>query len=65
MNAVSPGFIETDMSEGVADEALLGMIPSGRLGTPDDVASAVRFLAGEASGYITGQVLGVNGGLYT
>ena len=65
VNAVSPGFIETEMSEGLAHEALLGMIPSGRLGSPADVASAVRFLAGETSGYITGQVLGVNGGLYT
>ena len=65
VNAVSPGFIETDMSEGLAEDALLGMIPCGRLGSPDDVAAAVCFLAAEQSSYITGQVIGVNGGLRT
>jgi len=65
VNAVSPGFIQTEMSEGLAEEELLNMIPSGRLGEPNEVAAAVRFLASESAGYITGQVLGVNGGLYT
>ena len=65
VNAVSPGFIQTEMSEGLAEEELLNMIPSGRLGAPEEVAAAVRFLASESAGYITGQVLGVNGGLYT
>ncbi|RME41513.1 MAG: SDR family oxidoreductase, partial [Deltaproteobacteria bacterium] len=45
-------------------EEMSGQIPLGRLGTPEDVAAAVSFLASEAAGYITGQVLGVNGGLY-
>ena len=65
VNAVSPGFIKTNMSDGLAEETLLAMIPSGRVGSPEDVAAAVRFLASEGAGYVTGQVLGVNGGLYT
>jgi 3-oxoacyl-[acyl-carrier protein] reductase len=67
VNAVAPGFIETDMT-GVLPaelkEKLLGSIPLKRLGQPQDVAAAVRFLASEEAGYITGQVLGVNGGMY-
>ncbi len=67
VNAVTPGFIETAMTEAMTDKAreeMSGQIPLGRLGTPEDVAAAVSFLASEAAGYITGQVLGVNGGLY-
>ncbi|GAB4165464.1 MAG: 3-oxoacyl-[acyl-carrier-protein] reductase [Geothermobacteraceae bacterium] len=67
VNAVTPGFIETSMTEAMTDKARAEMssqIPLGRLGTPEDVASAVAFLASEAAGYVTGQVLGVNGGLY-
>ncbi|MCX7036832.1 MAG: 3-oxoacyl-ACP reductase FabG [Proteobacteria bacterium] len=66
VNAVAPGFIDTDMTRGL-DEAqrsvLLGQIPAGRLGSPDDIAAAVLFLASPAAAYITGQTLAVNGGM--
>lgn len=65
-NVVAPGFIETDMTaelpEG-AKEALFGRIPLGRFGTPEDVAGVVRFLAGPAATYMTGQVIVVDGGM--
>jgi len=67
VNAVAPGFIDTDMTQGLAPELkerILAAIPLERLGTPDDVAAAVRFLASEEAGYITGHVLNVNGGMY-
>jgi 3-oxoacyl-[acyl-carrier protein] reductase len=67
VNAITPGFIVTDMTDGLSDkvkEELQGQIPLGRLGEADDIANAVGFLASEAAGYITGQVLGVNGGMY-
>ena len=67
VNAVSPGYIETDMTKGLSDELkakILGQVPLGRIGQPDDVAHAVKFLAGEEAAYITGQVLAVNGGMY-
>jgi 3-oxoacyl-[acyl-carrier protein] reductase len=67
INAVAPGFIETDMTANLSDELkkkMLEHIPLKRIGRPEDVASAVRFLAGEEAGYITGHVLDVNGGLY-
>jgi 3-oxoacyl-[acyl-carrier protein] reductase len=66
VNAVAPGFIDTEMTQGVAAgarEQLLNEIPLGRVGTVDDVAAAVRFLASPEAAYITGQVLHVNGGL--
>jgi 3-oxoacyl-[acyl-carrier protein] reductase len=66
VNAVAPGFIDTAMTQGLpADvkETLQKQIPLGRLGQPADVAEAVCFLASEAAGYITGQVLHVNGGM--
>jgi 3-oxoacyl-[acyl-carrier protein] reductase len=65
-NAVAPGFIETEMTAALTDEArtaLLGQIALGRLGTADDVAGVVRFLAGPAAAYITGQVIVVDGGM--
>ena len=65
VNAVSPGFIDTDMSEGLDTDELVKMIPAGRLGSPDDVAGVVSFLASDQASYVTGQVIGVNGGLYT
>jgi 3-oxoacyl-[acyl-carrier protein] reductase len=65
VNAVSPGFIDTDMSQGIDADEMAKMIPAGRLGTPEDVASVVSFLASAGAGYVTGQVIGVNGGLYT
>jgi 3-oxoacyl-[acyl-carrier protein] reductase len=66
-NVVAPGMIETDMTAALderAREALRGRIPMGRLGTADDVAGAVRFLASDEASYITGQVVSVNGGMY-
>jgi 3-oxoacyl-[acyl-carrier protein] reductase len=66
VNAVAPGFIDTDMTKGLPAEqkqALLTQIPAGRLGSPEDIAAAVAFLASPAAGYITGQTLSVNGGM--
>ena len=66
-NAVAPGFIGTAMSEKMTDaarESLSGQIPLGRLGTPDDVAAAVAYLASDEASYVTGTVLNVSGGLY-
>jgi 3-oxoacyl-[acyl-carrier protein] reductase len=65
-NAVAPGFIETSMTSGFSEEFkqnALKMIPLGRVGTPEDVASAVAFLASEEASYVTGHVLNVNGGM--
>lgn len=67
VNAVAPGFIETDMTLALpetARQSLLQQIPAGRCGTSEDVAAAVVFLASEAAGYITGQVIHVNGGMF-
>ena len=67
VNAVAPGFIATDMTAGLGDDAhaqLTSQIPLGRLGQPEDIAAAVCFLASDAAGYITGQVLHVNGGMH-
>ena len=67
VNVVAPGFIETDMTADIGDaarEALSARIPAGRLGRPQDVAAAVCYLASEEASYITGQVIGVNGGMY-
>ncbi|MFT5112713.1 MAG: 3-oxoacyl-[acyl-carrier protein] reductase [Parasphingorhabdus sp.] len=67
VNAVAPGFIATDMTEGLSDvqkDKLLGNIPVGRLGTPEDIAQSVLFLVSPAADYITGQTLHVNGGMY-
>jgi 3-oxoacyl-[acyl-carrier protein] reductase len=68
VNVVAPGLIETDMTKAIAERAQedwSARIPMRRLGTPDDVASAVCFLASDEAAYITGQVLAVNGGMYT
>lgn len=67
VNAVAPGFIDTDMTAALPDkqrERLLAGIPMKRLGTPEDVAAAVAFLASPAAAYITGETLHVNGGMY-
>jgi 3-oxoacyl-[acyl-carrier protein] reductase len=67
VNAVSPGFIETDMTSGLSNEIkakVLEAIPLRRMGKAEDVAAAVRFLASEEAGFITGHVLAVNGGMY-
>jgi len=67
VNVVAPGLIDTDMTRAITGQAQAdwaSQIPLGRLGTPDDVAAAVCFLASDAAAYVTGQVLAVNGGLY-
>jgi 3-oxoacyl-[acyl-carrier protein] reductase len=67
VNAVAPGFIETDMTQELSEKSrdtLLEQIPMGRLGSGDDIASAVLFLVSEGAAYITGHVLSVNGGMY-
>ena len=66
MNAVAPGFVDTDMTDALSDSAkenLISQIPLGRTGKPQDIAFAVLFLASDAAGYITGQVLSVDGGM--
>ncbi len=67
VNCVAPGFIDTDMTRALAEthrETLLQQIPLGRLGTPEDIAAAVAFLASPQAAYITGATLHVNGGMY-
>jgi 3-oxoacyl-[acyl-carrier protein] reductase len=67
VNAVAPGFIDTAMTQALSEKvrnALLAQIPAGRLGGVEDVVAATLFLASPMSGYITGQVLHVNGGMY-
>jgi 3-oxoacyl-[acyl-carrier protein] reductase len=67
VNVVAPGLIATDMTKVITDNAKAdwaAQIPLGRMGTPEDVAAAVRFLASDEASYITGQVLAVNGGMY-
>ncbi|MBI5194047.1 MAG: 3-oxoacyl-[acyl-carrier-protein] reductase [Nitrospirae bacterium] len=66
-NAIAPGFIETDMTRALSEDVrkgLIAQIPMSRLGTPEDVANAVKFLASDDASYITGQVIHINGGMY-
>ena len=66
VNAVAPGFIATPMTDVLNDkqkEGILGRVPVGRLGSPDDIAAAVLYLASDEAGYVTGQTLHVNGGM--
>ena len=65
VNAIAPGFIRTDMTEELNEAELKKMIPAGRCGEAEEVAALVGFLASKAAGYITGQVISVNGGLYS
>ncbi len=67
VNAVAPGIIETDMTRAMTDQqrqALIDQVPLTRLGTVEDIAAAVGFLASPAAGYITGETLNINGGMY-
>lgn len=65
VNAVAPGFIKTDMTEGLDEKTLRSMIPVKRFGTPEEVAHAVGFLVSAEAAYITGEILSINGGLYS
>lgn len=65
VNAVAPGFIKTDMIEGIEEKDIQKLVPARRFGQPEEVAHAVGFLASPEAAYITGQVLSVNGGLYS
>lgn len=65
VNAVAPGFIKTDMTEDLNEQELKKMVPAGRFGEADEVAELVGFLASESASYITGEVISINGGLYT
>lgn len=65
VNAVAPGFIKTDMTEGLNEAELKKMIPAKRFGTPEEVADLVAFLVSPKAGYITGNVVSINGGMYT
>ena len=65
VNAVAPGFIATEMTQDLPEAELKKMIPAGRFGTPEEVASLVAFLASENAAYINGEVISINGGLYT
>ena len=67
VNAVAPGYIQTDMTAGLPEELkqkMLAGVPLARMGTPADIANAVKFLVSEDASYITGHVLAVNGGMY-
>ena len=65
VNAIAPGFIKTDMVEGLDEAALKKTIPANRFGTPEEVAELAGFLASPAAAYITGNVIAIDGGLYT
>lgn len=65
VNVLAPGYIETDMTAGLAREQVLAQIPAGRFGKPGEVAAAAAFLCSDDAAYITGAVLNINGGIYT
>ena len=65
VNAIAPGFIKTDMTEDLNEKELMNLIPMKRFGTAEEVAELVGFFASKESSYITGQVMSINGGLYT
>ena len=63
MNVVAPGFIETDMTQDIPLDEVKRLVPLGRIGKPEEVASLVSFLASDESAYITGEVISINGGV--
>ncbi len=65
VNAVAPGFIKTDMTENISEKEMKSLIPVNRFGTSEEVAHLVAFLVSPESGYITGEVISINGGMYT
>ena len=65
VNAIAPGFVKTDMVEGLDEAALKAQIPMNRFGEPEEIASLVAFLASDEAAYITGECISINGGLYT
>ena len=65
VNAIAPGFIETDMTKALPQDELKKMVPMGRFGKPEEVAALVGFLVSDGAAYITGEVININGGLYT
>jgi 3-oxoacyl-[acyl-carrier protein] reductase len=65
VNGVAPGFIKTDMTENISEKEMKAIIPVNRFGTPEEVAHLVSFLVSPESGYITGEVISINGGMYT
>lgn len=65
VNAVAPGFVQTDMVEGLDMDSLRQMIPAGRFGNPEEVAALVSFLTSKDASYITGECININGGLYS
>lgn len=65
VNAIAPGFIDTDMTRDLPQDELKQMVPLGRFGKPEEVAALVAFLASDNAAYITGEVININGGLYT
>lgn len=65
VNAVAPGFIKTDMTKDLDEKELKKMIPANRFGTAEEVAHVVSFLASDKSGYITGEIININGGIYS
>ena len=65
VNAVAPGFIDTDMTKELPQDELRELVPMKRFGKPEEVAALVKFLLSDAAAYITGEVISINGGLYT
>ena len=65
VNAIAPGLVDTEMTSGIDRQAIIKDIPLRKTGSPDDVAGTILFLCSDLSGYITGQVIIIDGGLYT
>ena len=65
VNAIAPGFIQSDMTAGLDEAELKKQIPMGRLGKPEEIADLVAYLVSDSAAYITGEVISINGGIYT